>query len=151
MSRTDQLRCSCVLCVIGMANQVRRLAPSERSAIVHHFWFNLMLFLLGFALWNIDNIFCDQLAALRERVGVVVAPLLQLHGWWHVLTGIATYQFVVMISQVRALIIGRPLRMRTVAGVFSYQERVRGTAAAAAAAEGDVRRSARVAARSPKS
>jgi dihydroceramidase len=48
---------------------------------------------LGFVLWNIDLVYCQQLRDLRVRIGLPWAWLLELHGWWHVLTalGAATY------------------------------------------------------------
>ena len=46
---------------------------------------------MGFVLWNIDNNFCSQLQSLREATGPSLAPITQLHGWWHLLAGYATH------------------------------------------------------------
>lgn len=51
-------------------------------------------YLFGFFLWNIDNIFCQNLTDLRidflaPKLGLV-GPLTQLHGWWHIFAGYAT-------------------------------------------------------------
>ena len=46
---------------------------------------------VGFILWNIDNGFCNQLQRLRMSTGPKLAPITQLHGWWHLLAGYATH------------------------------------------------------------
>jgi len=51
--------------------------------------------LLGFACWNVDNLFCPQLRMARAWLGPWLSWLLQLHGWWHVLTGIGAYTYIV--------------------------------------------------------
>ncbi|KAJ2685021.1 alkaline ceramidase ydc1, partial [Coemansia spiralis] len=46
----------------------------------------LLGMLSGFLVWNLDNIFCHQLRSYRSYVGTPLDALLQLHGWWHILT-----------------------------------------------------------------
>jgi dihydroceramidase len=43
---------------------------------------------LAFLLWNIDLEWCHELRSLRDAVGLPWAWLLELHGWWHVLTAV---------------------------------------------------------------
>ena len=55
-------------------------------------------YLFGFFLWNIDNIFCGNLTSIRTdflgpKFGFAT-PLTQLHGWWHLLAGYATYRHI---------------------------------------------------------
>uniref|UniRef100_A0A6I8P357 Alkaline ceramidase n=1 Tax=Ornithorhynchus anatinus TaxID=9258 RepID=A0A6I8P357_ORNAN len=52
---------------------------------------SLGIFLLGFLLWNIDNIFCEFLRTLRASMPPVVGAVTQLHAWWHILTGLGSY------------------------------------------------------------
>ncbi|KAJ2331776.1 alkaline ceramidase ydc1, partial [Coemansia sp. RSA 2673] len=40
----------------------------------------------GFLVWNLDNIFCHRLRTYRAHVGAPLDAILQLHGWWHILT-----------------------------------------------------------------
>ncbi|KAJ2139330.1 alkaline ceramidase ydc1 [Coemansia sp. RSA 788] len=40
----------------------------------------------GFLVWNVDNIFCHQLRTYRSYLGMPLDGLLQLHGWWHIMT-----------------------------------------------------------------
>ncbi|KAK0733605.1 alkaline phytoceramidase [Lasiosphaeria miniovina] len=51
----------------------------------------LFLFLGGFFIWNMDNIFCRYLVTARNQVLLPWAALLEGHGWWHILTGLAYY------------------------------------------------------------
>jgi dihydroceramidase len=96
--------------IIGFSRQLARLAPAERSRCVRAFVIGMSMFLAGFILWNIDNTFCEWLRATRAGMGPA-APLLQLHGWWHLLTGAGTYSFVTVVAFVRAAVHGRPVRL----------------------------------------
>ncbi|KAG8409468.1 alkaline ceramidase ydc1 [Metarhizium acridum] len=48
----------------------------------------LTVFLAGYAIWNLDNIFCSQLRGWRRQIGLPWAILLEGHGWWHLMTGL---------------------------------------------------------------
>ncbi|PRP78474.1 hypothetical protein PROFUN_13651 [Planoprotostelium fungivorum] len=48
-----------------------------------------VMFLTAFILWNVDNVFCLELRKARRDMGRL-GFLLQLHGWWHIGTGIGT-------------------------------------------------------------
>lgn len=60
-------------------------AMRNRSMIRKSYHFGATIFLLGFAIWNVDNIFCDQLRIIRAKVGYPLAMLVEGHGWWHIL------------------------------------------------------------------
>ena len=45
--------------------------------------FSIVCYMFGFAVWLIDNHFCQSLEEGRSLVGPL-APLLQLHAWWHI-------------------------------------------------------------------
>ncbi|KII93615.1 hypothetical protein PLICRDRAFT_102023 [Plicaturopsis crispa FD-325 SS-3] len=49
------------------------------------------IFILGFFVWNLDNIFCDTLTQWKTSIGWPPAFLLEGHSWWHLFTGIGTY------------------------------------------------------------
>ncbi len=59
-------------------------------------------FLTGFAIWNVDNIFCSQVREARNLLRAnglgLVAPWVNGHLWWHFLTGLGAYQLVVSSS-----------------------------------------------------
>ncbi|CZT46357.1 related to alkaline dihydroceramidase Ydc1 [Rhynchosporium secalis] len=45
----------------------------------------------GFLIWNLDNAYCSTLRRWRREVGLPWGVLLEGHGWWHIMTGIAAY------------------------------------------------------------
>lgn len=50
-----------------------------------------VFFLTGFALWNIDQIFCSDITATKRWMGMPWSFIFELHGWWHILTGVGVY------------------------------------------------------------
>ncbi|RAL64641.1 hypothetical protein DID88_001674 [Monilinia fructigena] len=46
---------------------------------------------IAFGIWNLDNIYCGTIRRWRREVGLPWGILLEGHGWWHILTGIAAY------------------------------------------------------------
>ncbi|KAH8594344.1 ceramidase [Bisporella sp. PMI_857] len=45
----------------------------------------------GFLVWTLDNIYCGVLRGWRREIGLPWGILLEGHGWWHIMTGIAAY------------------------------------------------------------
>ncbi|KAK9722013.1 alkaline ceramidase ydc1 [Basidiobolus ranarum] len=62
---------------------------------------------LGFLAWNIDNEFCPQIRAARAYLGSPWDSLLQLHGWWHILTGLGSYVYIVFSQYIRQIQLGK--------------------------------------------
>ncbi|KAI0323007.1 ceramidase [Amylostereum chailletii] len=50
-----------------------------------------LLFVIGFAIWNVDNVFCGTITGWKHAVGWPVAFLLEGHSWWHAFTGAGSY------------------------------------------------------------
>lgn len=50
-----------------------------------------ILQMLGVIVWNIDTLACPQIETIRQKMPAALAPLSQLHGWWHIFAGYATY------------------------------------------------------------
>ncbi|KAH8177745.1 ceramidase domain-containing protein [Sarocladium implicatum] len=46
------------------------------------------VFLGGFFIWNLDNIFCDQARGYRRAIGLPWGVFLEGHAWWHLMTGL---------------------------------------------------------------
>ncbi|EED24287.1 alkaline dihydroceramidase Ydc1, putative [Talaromyces stipitatus ATCC 10500] len=44
--------------------------------------YGLAMFLGGFAIWNLDNFFCNTLRSWRQQIGLPWGILLEGHGWW---------------------------------------------------------------------
>ena len=56
------------------------------AAILKTMWimvtFGVSMFVGGFGIWSLDNIYCSQLRKLRRQVGLPWGILLEGHGWW---------------------------------------------------------------------
>ncbi|KAF4637079.1 hypothetical protein G7Y89_g982 [Cudoniella acicularis] len=46
----------------------------------------------------VDMSACNTLRSLREQIGMPWAALLEMHGYWHILTGIGVYIFMVLVE-----------------------------------------------------
>jgi hypothetical protein len=72
-------------------------AAHLRKKIINTMTSGILIFILGFALWNIDNFFCDHLNEFRSftRTRGVLIELMGLmthgHGWWHIMTGYGAF------------------------------------------------------------
>ncbi|KAL9933192.1 hypothetical protein V8E36_007910 [Tilletia maclaganii] len=62
-----------------------------RQHVKSLFWTSTACFVVAFALWNVDNVFCEDLHKIRRRIGLVPGIVLQGHSWWHLLTGFGAY------------------------------------------------------------
>ncbi|KAE9367767.1 hypothetical protein N431DRAFT_416611 [Stipitochalara longipes BDJ] len=63
--------------------------------------YGTVTFVSGYIVWNIDFAFCAELGAFRAAVGMPLGFVTELHGWWHILTGIGVYYFIVVIEYLR--------------------------------------------------
>jgi dihydroceramidase len=66
-------------------------------------------FITGFALWNLDQIFCGTLTGWKRGLGMPWSFVLELHGWWHVFTGLGAYIFIALVEYLTSEEAGRPL------------------------------------------
>lgn len=87
--------------------------------------FGAIIFLTGFAIWNIDNIFCYHLRQARKKVGYPWAVLLEGHGWWHILTGWGAYCLITAGSQLAVGEKEDPANFRLEKGWFPVVKRVK--------------------------
>ena len=55
----------------------------------------LSIFLGGFAIWGLDNVYCSTLRRWRHEIGLPWGVLLEGHGWWHLMTGVGAYFYIV--------------------------------------------------------
>ncbi|KAH6654070.1 ceramidase-domain-containing protein [Truncatella angustata] len=69
----------------------------DKTRLAFRFWNGAAYLVVAFAVWNIDLERCHQLRAARQRLGLPWAWLLELHGWWHVLTAIGAARFIELV------------------------------------------------------
>lgn len=69
--------------------------------------YGLAMFLGGFFIWTLDNRFCPTLRRWRRAVGLPWGLFLEGHGWWHVMTGIGAYLYIIWGIWLRHCLNGR--------------------------------------------
>lgn len=80
-----------VLVLTSYALEIRLLRIKGCQICKKLFILSTTIYLFGFLLWNIDNLFCNNLRSMRMKIPSAFDPLTQLHGWWHCLAGYGTY------------------------------------------------------------
>ncbi|OQR74748.1 alkaline ceramidase 3-like [Tropilaelaps mercedesae] len=89
-------------------------------------WFilSLGLYLVGFCVWNVDNVFCGQLRDMREQMPRVLGPITQLHAWWHLFAGYASYLSILYLQQARINVLKQTGKIRFgVLGLYVKMEK----------------------------
>ncbi|KAJ3100955.1 Alkaline ceramidase 3 [Phlyctochytrium bullatum] len=81
--------------------------PNDASRLRTLYIFSLATYMGGFAIWNFENLNCDALRELRNSVGYPWRPFLELHGWWHLGTGLGTYGSILLQIYLRLHALGR--------------------------------------------
>ncbi|KAH7388786.1 alkaline ceramidase-like protein [Pyrenochaeta sp. MPI-SDFR-AT-0127] len=83
----------------GSQKTVRVKEDRRDQEILRTMWkmiaFGLSIFLGGFAVWSLDNEYCSTLIRWRREVGMPWGFILEGHGWWHVMTGVGAYYYIV--------------------------------------------------------
>ncbi|KJK67435.1 Ceramidase [Aspergillus parasiticus SU-1] len=72
--------------------------PVTRKNIQSVSLFGCASFIFGYLVWLIDEWACRVLTSTRQAVGLPLAFLFELHGWWHVFTAIGGYIAVAIID-----------------------------------------------------
>ncbi|KAE9380641.1 alkaline phytoceramidase [Stipitochalara longipes BDJ] len=62
----------------------------------------IAFFVTGHACWATDFYACDGLRETRRKIGMPWAAVLELHGFWHIFTGIGVYIFMVLVECLRS-------------------------------------------------
>lgn len=57
----------------------------------------VVLLVIAFVLWNIDLRKCFELRKMRNQIGLPWAFLLELHGWWHILTAVGASEYIKLV------------------------------------------------------
>ena len=63
-----------------------RVPAHDRQIVTRLFTSGALTFIMGFLIWNLDNIFCSRVTRWKHAVGWPAAFLLEGHSWWHILT-----------------------------------------------------------------
>ncbi|XP_037075250.1 alkaline ceramidase 3-like [Pollicipes pollicipes] len=83
--------------IYGMATltitvlDVRLVRSQNDPQLWRLFYGGLVLYVTAVSLWNIDNHLCGPISQLRTRLPSFLRPFTQLHAWWHLFAGYASY------------------------------------------------------------
>lgn len=85
---------------VSEAEKLEKTRQDRRDQVViKQMWvmisFGLTVFLGGFAIWNLDNMYCSKLRRWRHELGLPWGIVLEGHGWWHLMTGLGAYFYIV--------------------------------------------------------
>ncbi|KAK4103129.1 aPHC-domain-containing protein [Parathielavia hyrcaniae] len=87
--------------------QLSQRVPAECSRYMREMYklalTGIFMFLAGFFLWNMDNIFCHHLTTTKKQMLLPWAVVLEGHGWWHILTGLAYHMIIWRVWSTRCL------------------------------------------------
>ncbi|CAI7630110.1 unnamed protein product [Penicillium glandicola] len=72
--------------------------PTIRRTLRNLTLFGCFCFGFGYFVWLIDDLACGLLTQTRHVVGVPLAFLFELHGWWHIFTAIGGYVAVALVD-----------------------------------------------------
>ncbi|WVQ96828.1 hypothetical protein IAU59_003935 [Kwoniella sp. CBS 9459] len=61
-----------------------------RSKIGSTMAWGIATFALGFAIWNVDNVFCETLRTIRDFLGPL-GVFVEGHAYWHLMTGYGSF------------------------------------------------------------
>ena len=67
----------------------------------------IVIFLLGFISWQLDIHMCSFWRYVRRTYLLLpLGTFVELHGWWHILTGMGVYTYIVFLQHLRVLNLG---------------------------------------------
>ncbi|CCC68288.1 hypothetical protein NCAS_0B02040 [Naumovozyma castellii] len=67
----------------------------------------VVFFLSGFVSWKLDIRYCSFWIGFRRNVlELPLGIFFELHGWWHMLTGIGIYYYIVYLQYLRVITLG---------------------------------------------
>ncbi|KAJ2665624.1 alkaline ceramidase ydc1 [Coemansia sp. RSA 1200] len=83
-----------------------RVSSDARRVLVRLFMLGHICMFSGFFVWNLDNIFCQRLRSYRAYLGMPLDALLQLHGWWHILTAYGCGYLLLLVHYLKLAYLG---------------------------------------------
>jgi dihydroceramidase len=84
-----------MICLVGIKTRsiiaARIPDPSVRKEVKRLATWGAIIFVSGFGIWNVDNFICGFLTDTKRELGMPWSFVLELHGWWHIFTGMGAY------------------------------------------------------------
>ncbi|OQO00663.1 hypothetical protein B0A48_13153 [Cryoendolithus antarcticus] len=79
--------------------QTRVTASRDKLVLQRLTLLGAACFGIGYLLWQLDFIYCGSLNARKRQWGLPWSFLLELHGWWHVLTAVGAFVFISIVDR----------------------------------------------------
>lgn len=79
------------LYLLSWSDASRTIPDKKKAVIIEALRTGLALFLFGFLVWNLDNIFCGSWTQVKRAVGWPIAFFMEGHAWWHIFTALGTF------------------------------------------------------------
>ncbi|KJY02154.1 alkaline dihydroceramidase like protein [Zymoseptoria brevis] len=97
--------------VVGPVEREEERRDERDTEILRKMWtliiVGLGVFLGGFGIWTLDNEYCGRIRGWRHAVGLPWGVVLEGHGWWHLMTGMGAYCYIVWGIWLRHCLNGR--------------------------------------------
>lgn len=94
----------------ALSRQQNEYENKRDMEILTNMWilvgFGVSIFVGGFGIWAIDNAYCSTLRSWRRAIGMPWGFLLEGHGWWHLMTGVGAYCYIVWGIHLRHILNG---------------------------------------------
>lgn len=72
--------------ILRSSPYAQRMPVRGKQTATRLFGLGAATFIFGFLVWNLDNIFCNNLTRWKHSLGWPGAFLLEGHSWWHIFT-----------------------------------------------------------------
>ena len=102
-----------MIAIVGVKTRsiisARVLDPVIKKEVKNLATWGAIIFVSGFGIWNIDNVLCSSLTQAKRTIGMPWSFILELHGWWHIFTGVGAYIFIALVEYLTSEDAGEPL------------------------------------------
>lgn len=78
--------------------QTRIKSPTLLRQLQRLTMFGSIIFVTGYGIWILDHLSCSALTHWKHAIGMPWSFVLELHGYWHIFTGIGAYVFIAEVE-----------------------------------------------------
>ncbi|KAL3848575.1 hypothetical protein ACJMK2_019425 [Sinanodonta woodiana] len=105
-----------VACMVFASVRMLLTMECSKSLFITAFIF----YMVGFLLWNIDNVYCGKLSYIRKDIAGMLGPLSEMHAWWHIGAGLGTYLSIIFVTHTRYTHLKKNPKFKVWLGFWPY-------------------------------